>query len=395
MEQLCFNGYYLKRMARVKEFSNEAVEVVLDDFLGKFCNYWLEEEFVLQSGARAYERTETRKDGRSGHYTRSLITSRGQVKLRVPRGSNIKYSFTLFEKFKRRTKHFEDVVIDSILLGHSSRKASKFFSKQFGANSISHQTAISTFKRFGDELKRWRTRRLRDGAVVLVLDAVWLKGAADGHLRAKPVLFAYAVYEDGREEVLDFEMAYGESEAAWSRFCHKIYNRGLCNVKLVVKDDCPAIESMVATYWPEAISQDCVFHLMQNVVKRLRGSQDKKRIIADIREVYAARNEKEFYVRLNAFKARHKNSDPTGAVKYYLSRASRSVQYFKLEEKYWSIARTTNRLERFFEELNRRIKSFRRFPNSGSCERWLYALTMEIKPDSLGVTNALESQQSS
>ncbi|MDO8524895.1 MAG: transposase, partial [Candidatus Omnitrophota bacterium] len=61
---------------------------------------------------------------------------------------------------------------------------------------------------------------------------------------------------------------------------------------------------------------------------------------------------------------------------------------------YWTIAKTTNRLERNFEELKRRIKPFRRFPNSGSCKRWLYALITEIKPNSISVAES-ESQHSS
>jgi len=41
MEQLCFIGNYRKRWARVKEFSSETVEVVLDEFLKQFCEIWL------------------------------------------------------------------------------------------------------------------------------------------------------------------------------------------------------------------------------------------------------------------------------------------------------------------------------------------------------------------
>ncbi len=58
--------------------------------------------------------------------------------------------------------------------------------------------------------------------------------------------------------------------------------------------------------------------------------------------------------------------------KYILSK-----RYLELPKEYWSIAITTNRLERYFEELKRRIKPFRR-SNTQSCKRWLYALLTEI-----------------
>ena len=81
METLCFTGNYRKRFARVKEFCNERVEFVLDRFLGQFCNLWLEEEYTLQSGADRYERADFRRqDFRAGHYSRRIITGRGDRK---------------------------------------------------------------------------------------------------------------------------------------------------------------------------------------------------------------------------------------------------------------------------------------------------------------------------
>jgi len=79
METLCFTGNYTRRFARVKEFSNETAEVVIDEFLKQFCNTWLEEEFTIQSGAEWYQRTEARLDRRGGHYTRTIITGRGMT----------------------------------------------------------------------------------------------------------------------------------------------------------------------------------------------------------------------------------------------------------------------------------------------------------------------------
>ncbi len=61
-------------------------------------------------------------------------------------------------------------------------------------------------------------------------------------------------------------------------------------------------------------------------------------------------------------------------VKYLFKMMPDSIKYFQLPKKYWRIAKTSNRLERLFEKLKRRIKVFRKFPNPASCKRWLYAL---------------------
>jgi transposase-like protein len=394
METLCFTGNYRRRYARVKEFSHQKVEVVIDEFLKEFCNIWLEEEFSMQSGADWYKRSASRIDRRNGHYARTIITGRGVIDLWVPRGKDKSYKYTLFERFKRKTVQFEDIVIEALVKGHSSRKASKFFASMFGRHTLSHQAAVATLRRFDYGIEKWKKRFIRDNALIVVLDAVPLKGGIQHVKRATPVLFAYAVYPDGTEEVLDFEIEYGESTNAWSKFCQRLYDRGLTQVKLIVRDDCDAIGNAIALCWPKALDQQCVFHVLNNFNKKLKGYKDKKKIIYDTGWLYEAKSEEEFYRWLIKFKKKYKRYEYTKAFKYFFGKIWQSIRYFELPKEYWTIAKTTNRLERFFEELKRRIKVFRRFPNSGSCKRWLYALITEIKPDStLSVTS--KRQQSS
>jgi len=381
-----FNGY--------KEFCHEHVETKIDEFLKRSCNQWLQEEFALQSGAGRYERHQGRQDRRNGHYWRRLVTSRGVIELKVPRGERKKYKFSLFEKNQRKTKEFEELVVDALLKGHSSRKASKFFAKMFGAGTISHQAAMSTFRKFDLELAKWKETSIRDNAVIVVLDAVHFKGAISCYRTAKPVLFGYAVYEDGREEVLDFEIAQGESLNAWHRFCWKLHDRGLKNVRLVVHDDNAAIGQAVSLVWPKALDQQCIFHILKNVNKKLLGCVDKKKILDDAGKLYEAQSEGEFYRLAGQFKQKWHKYRYHPAIKYMFKMIPDSIKYFELPKKFWRIAKTSNRLERLFEELKRRIRVFRRFPNPQSCKRWLYALLKELNRADLGCPLD-ESQQSS
>ena len=396
MQTLCFTGDNTKRFARYKEFCNEQVEFVLDEFLKQFCNVWLEEEFTLQSGADWYERTGTREDKRAGHYTRTIITTRGVIELSVPRGIKGKYNYTLFNRFKRKTEKFEEIVIDALLKGHSSRKASAFFAKLFGRHTISHQAALQAMRRFDYGLEGWKNRPLRDNALIVVLDAVCLKGVIPYLKTAKPVLFAYAIYPDGTEEVLDFELAHSESTNAYTKICQKIYGRGLKNIRLIVRDDCDAIGNAIALCWPKALDQQCVFHILKNLNKKLEGLKDKKEILYYASWLYEAQTEEEFYKWAQRFRDKYKKYRYHKAFKYFLGKLYQSIRYFELPKEYWSIAKTSNRLERFFEELKRRIKVFRRFPNTQSCKRWLYALITELTKDNIKkTTNTQESQHSS
>lgn len=377
METLCFTGNYRKRFSRVKEFCNEKVEFVLDRFLEQFCNFWLEEEYTLQSGAEWHQRTATRQDDRGGHYSRKIITGRGVIHLRVPRGEKGKYSYSLFKRFKRKTIDFESIVIEALLKGHSSRKASQFFGKLFGQSTLSHQTALSSLRKFDFELAVWKARPLRDNAVILALDAVWLKGVIPYLKEAKPVLFAYAVYPDGTEEVLDFELTRGESGNAWNSFCQRLEQRGLHNAKLIVHDDLEAIIQAISFVWPKALDQACIFHVMQNFSKKLKGCPDKRLILDYASWLYEAQSEEEFYLWAQRFKKRWNKYRYHPALKYLFNKLIDTIRYFELPKEFWPAAKTTNRLESLFGELKRRINVFRRFPNTGSCKRWLYALLTE------------------
>jgi len=377
METLCFEGNYTKRFARCREFISYRLEEQLDRQFEEFCNKMLQKEFSILSGAERYERSSTREDRRNGHYWRNLITGRGRVRLKVPRGERNTYKFGLFEKNRRKTREFEEIVIDALLKGLSSRKASRFFGKVYEEGTISHQAAVSTLKKFDLELAKWKESRIRDEAVVLVLDAVHLKGAISCYKYAKPVLFAYAVYADGSEEVLDYELVRGESLNAWHRFCSKLHARGLKSARLVVHDDNAAISEAVSLVWPQALDQQCVFHVLKNMNKKLTGCVDKKAILVDASQIYEAGTETEVYRLASRFQKKWQRYQDHGAVRYFFRMLPESIRYLQLPRKYWSIAKTSNRLERLFEELKRRIKVFRRFPNPQSCRRWLYALLKE------------------
>ena len=374
MRTLCFEGDFNRRMAWYKEFCHDRAEGVLDQFLKKFCNQWLQDEYELQSGAGRYERTDQRQDRRNGHYQRELITRRGRIKVKVPRGESRKYYYSLFKKYERRTEEFDEVVADALLLGHSGRKAEEFFKKLLGDGTISHATAAKTLRRFDSEVLAWRKRSLRDNAVILAVDAVYFRGVEHCTKTAKPVLFAWAVYADGHEEAVGFQLARGESEEAWYRFFAGLYDRGLHNIQLIVHDDNPAIRHAAGMLWPKSLDQLCVFHLMQTVMRHLRGDRNKRAIIEGLQEVYRSRNETEFWRRMRTFLKRWRRYEHHDAVQYVVRNAARSIKYFALEKRFWSVARTTNRLERLFEEFNRRVRPFRRFPNALSCERWLFAL---------------------
>ena len=82
------------------------------------------------------------------------------------------------------------------------------------------------------------------------------------------------------------------------------------------------------------------------------------------------------------------------AMRYFMAKWGGSTQFYALEKRFWPAAKTTNRLERLFGELKRRIRAFRRFPNTLSCQRWLFALLFKLnKIQDLNSNADSQSQQ--
>ena len=341
---------------------------------------WLKEEFKLQIGADYYERTPTRLDYSLGYYKRRLITKRGILKLDVPRAEKMKLKFSLFERYKRYSKDFEEIVLSSLLLGHSTRKAKAFLKKILGENTISHQFASSLLRKFDLEIEKWKERKIDKEVEILVLDALYLKDSITAIKRAKPILFAYAVYKDGDEEVLDFEIASSESINNWLLFLNRLFFRGLQAPRFIVRDDNECLKQAIAIVWSDSIQQYCVYHLIENFkkkLKNLKNKQLKEKILYHLKWLYEAKDKQEFLNWLNKFLKIFKSYKNHPAFKYLLTHLEETLQFYKLPYSLRPIAKTTNRLERLFEEIKRRVKVFSRFPNSLSCQRWLYALITE------------------
>ena len=162
-------------------------------------------------------------------------------------------------------------------------------------------------------------------------------------------------------------------------------------MELIVSDDNGGIRDAVAMLWPNAKHQLCVFHFLKNFDKKTESLRPKLReqIKKDIRGLFKAKDKREFEQRLMAFMRNYKQIQEHKAIKYMLEHIEDITQFYSMPKCMQAIARTTNRLERTFGKIRRRVKIFGRFANSNSCRRWLFALIAEgLLPNFKGVSHA-------
>jgi transposase-like protein len=233
------------------------------------------EEFALQIRAQRYEHAPNRLDERQGGYERNLTTTFGTSRIRIPRVrfNKVKVHYSLFEKYQRRQKKFDRMVLLSMLLGHSVRKQRRFF-RAFLGDAVSHTTASRLIKSLEGDLQHFRTKPIEDIYKYLIIDGLWVK-VYDGRLKDMVILFVLGVTLDNKKEIIAFKLAKGETEEEVTSLLNDIYRRGLegKNLKLIASDGAKGIRAAINMVYPYAKWQLCYVHKLRNLIKHIRYKQ--------------------------------------------------------------------------------------------------------------------------
>ena len=85
-------------------------------------NTMLDEEAAELCNAERHERTDERRNYRSGHYHRKLLTSAGEVDLSVPKLRLALFETAIIERYRRSESSVEESLIEMYLAGVSVRR---------------------------------------------------------------------------------------------------------------------------------------------------------------------------------------------------------------------------------------------------------------------------------
>ena len=109
---ILFNEEIVK--SEIKDLVRNSVEETLNELLNK-------EAEELTSAAK-YERTENRQGYRSGHYSRKLTTTSGEVRLDIPKLKGVPFETAIIERYRRPESSVEAAPIEMYLAGVSVRR---------------------------------------------------------------------------------------------------------------------------------------------------------------------------------------------------------------------------------------------------------------------------------
>jgi len=348
----------------------------LRDLVEQLVQEMLEMEFTEQLGAGHYERTPTRQGYRNGYRERQLHTRVGTLTLRVPRDREGKFSTRLFERCQRSEKALILALQEAYVEGVSTRKVSRITEKLCGTEFSKDQVSRMAHA-LDEKLDRWRGRRLRKRYSYLVIDARYEHVREDGHVISEGVLTVEGIDEQGYREVIGVAAAPGEDQSSWGKLFRRLIERGLdlTSVVCVTSDDHLGLQDALQRYFPHAAWQRCQTHYQRNAASNVP-RRDRAELHDQLRDVFAALDVKEAHRRAKRMIERWSSRVP--ALSEWLEETiEQTLTVFQLPKGHRVRLRTTNNLERFHQEVKRRTRVVRIFPNRRSCLRLVSALAME------------------
>jgi len=351
----------------------------MTEVLRLLLNQAMEIERAQALGANPYERTDTRKGYANGFKPKTLQTRVGKITVDVPQvRGEIDFYPSALEKGVRSERALLMAVAEMYILGVSTRNVESVLLKLNGTLEISSTQVSRATALLDEQLEIWRNRPLGDLAhPYLVLDARYEKVRVDGTVIDCAVLVAHGVDETGRRSILGTNIALSEAETHWRDFLASLQERGLRAVKYIVSDDHKGLRAALRARFAGIPWQRCQFHLQQNASHHVPRVSMRKTLAEELRAIFDAPTRELAEALLKAMITKYTKTIPKLAA-WLEQNVPEGLTVFCLPSEHRTRMRTSNSAERVNQEIKRRTRVARIFPNIKSLLRLVTAVLNDI-----------------
>lgn len=368
-------------MAKIEiTIDDEQIEAIsegdgLAALLQSALNQLLQAEMTEHVNAEPHERTDQRTGTRNGYYDRELITRVGALELRVPRDRAGTFSTQLFERYQRSEKALVLALMEMVVNGVSTRKV-RNITEELCGHEFSKSTVSELAKNLDDQVEAWRERPLDECEFPFVLvDAMRIKVRRGGAVRSTSALIVVGVNETGYREILGVRIANSESKHSWLETFRWLKRRGLRDVEVVVSDAHEGLVDALHQCFQGASWQRCQTHFRRNVADKAR-AEHLDELHEGMSRIFKADDQDAARAAFNELAASLEGKADHALETLELG-LDDATAVLRLPDKYRKRLRTTNMVERLIEEVRRREKVIRIFPNDDSARRLIGAYLAE------------------
>ncbi len=322
--------------------------------------------------AHPYQRSEQRVDHANGFYRRHLTTRLGVMELKVPRTRSGHFHSQVLPRYQRREPVINEALKEVFLLGVSTRQTGRALATLV-EDAVSAATVSAVAKALDESVGSFHRRKLADEYRYLIFDGVSVRIRLVGKVQRRMALCAYGITEQGKRELIDFQIAKAEGEDTWYAFLWNLWSRGLRGelLELIATDGQSGLIKALGRLWPAVPHQRCWAHKLRNLENKLKASQGT--CLDEAKLIYQAPHRTEAIQRFRKWKRDWQKQAPK-AVACLESDLEELLAFFDCPQAHWKRLRTTNVIERLFVEVRRRIRTMCAFTTRSSCERILYSV---------------------
>jgi len=361
----------------LEQFINQGLEG-LPDLIRTLVNEAMQIERENFLGAKPYERSQERQGHANGYKPKTVKTRVGEVTFDIPQVREGGFYPRSLEKGMRSERALLLALAEMYVQGVSTRKVAAITEKLCGTQISASQVSRAS-KQLDDELEAWRTRPLGE-VVYLYLDARYEKMRQAKNVRDAAILIASGVKRDGRRSILGISVSLSEAEAHWRAFLESLVKRGLWGVQLIVSDDHSGLEAARKAVFTGIPWQRCQFHLQQNAQSYVPRAGMRSEVAEDIRSIFDSPNIEMAEELLKKTVAKYARLAPKLA-DWMEVNIPEGFTMFAFPKAHQKRIRTSNQLERLSQEIKRRTRVIRVFPNEESCLRLISAILLEYSDE--------------
>ena len=206
------------------------------------------------------------------------------------------------------------------------------------------------------------------------------------------LLGAWAICRDGRKVMLHLALGSRESYDNCLEFIRNMVRRGLRTPILVATDGAPGLISAVEQVWGKSLRQRCLAHKMRNILDKVSPAarEEIKRRVQDVFYAPSLEVAKERAAKV----LRDYQKEHPAAMRSFNDDLEACLVYLRCPLAHHRSIRTTNLLERAFQESRRRTKVIPHFFTEKACLKLVFSALWKTSQRWRRVTmTELEQQQ--
>jgi len=341
----------------MKRMLQEAVEQEQAEFLGR-------ERYKHQADGKGW---------RNGYEPKTLRTAAGKVPLEVPqtRGSREPFHSKLLDELGGRTGSLERLATEMYARGLSVRDIEECFVSATGEQLLSRSVVSEITESLAQEFDAFQQHDLSGYDLeCLYLDAIYEALRLRAGIK-EAVLCAWGVLRDGRKLMLHMTLGNKESFEAWLEMMRNMVSRHLRVPLTITADGAPGLNKAIDQAYPKSLRIRCWVHKMRNIRAKLPRDVAPE-VEAEIYTIRDAATFEQGQARMREVIAKYRGLYPS-AMACLEDDTEASLNHLKLPVRLRQLVRSTNLLERTFEEGRRRTKVIPRFFAEKPCLKLVFA----------------------